>query len=1057
MADQTYAIRITDGGTADQLVNTLKQLGVAGDDAFDRVSKGMLRMSTSAQGAQANTLLLNNATKLGFKNADELANALDHLNNAELKAAAQAAGLTNSINTQAAAFKKHVAGANSSTEAVSANTLAMANSTKAIAENKAAVGLAASSWHGFASAVGGLTVLFGTHELKEASDQWVDFSNNVKLATSQATNAGGSMKKLTGTIGAMHTNLNTLTEQTDRQREAEKALVAQAEKTGQAPEALSDLFKSVANSANTAGLAQDELLNATITVSNTLQAAGASGQHTANAMNELTTAFQSGALEGQQLQSIMSNLPALLQPIANVRFGGNMGLLMASLKNGATDASISLREYVNALNASSQSAADAAAKMTVTIGQALATLHTRWMVFLNDGKVATSIQRGLVAVINGLGQSLSAVVPAIAALAAAWASVKIASIASEFTALLATLSGFVVLNPVAAVVIGIAAAVAGVISYFGQWGTVIGVIQSAWQAFASAISPVLTAIGGYVQPVIQYLQQIGAAIMAMLPSWDQLKAVASSVGQALLPIWQAIQPSLQSVWDAVKGLVAAYGELYTALQPLGAYIQSSLVTYFQWWNEQLGNSDSTISRLVSSVGILMGWLAKVAAFVASTLVTAFSGWISTISFAINIMTKLINLATQWSSSKTSVDYKSPAPMLYDNGTGFRDGGVIYARDGYSWTVPGAGPVDSVPVHMRVSPGEQIIVRTRQQQATSYGFAGGGSVNLGTQAIPPLLPSLEANAPANDNLNKSADTLAQSSVSSASAISASSKVSAEAIKSATSAFEEATTQSVTAFEQAAKTIADAVTETAAPSASATSASLSSAGRSVSSSSSGGGSYGTTSSGGIDYTSKGAYETTKAQADTAKKAQLKFSGLNLYDASYTGMTNAQQSVQIYIDTSSGQFTDASGNQLSGNWYDVRPGSYSGIGTIKTYDLSGGISGGSITSKTVGSPQAGTGGKVTVAPIIEGLPNWRDGGDYMIPGAGAVDSRMVSAMVSPGEVISVRTRRQQTQDDGSSSSSKPTINMTVITKDANSFKQSDAQLTRQLTKSVMRASRK
>ena len=75
------------------------------------------------------------------------------------------------------------------------------------------------------------------------------------------------------------------------------------------------------------------------------------------------------------------------------------------------------------------------------------------------------------------------------------------------------------------------------------------------------------------------------------------------------------------------------------------------------------------------------------------------------------------------------------------------------------------------------------------------------------------------------------------------------------------------------------------------------------------------------------------------------------------------------------------------------------------------------------------------------------FRDGGDFTVPGSSGVDSRQIQLAVSPGETISVRTpqQKQAAQDQlnaGRKTLQTPVVNVNIQATDANSFSKSQAQ---------------
>lgn len=85
-------------------------------------------------------------------------------------------------------------------------------------------------------------------------------------------------------------------------------------------------------------------------------------------------------------------------------------------------------------------------------------------------------------------------------------------------------------------------------------------------------------------------------------------------------------------------------------------------------------------------------------------------------------------------------------------------------------------------------------------------------------------------------------------------------------------------------------------------------------------------------------------------------------------------------------------------------------------------------------------------------------RDGLDYLVPGGGGVDTRMLNLAVSPGERVSVQTPAQQREATRQTGGGKQVVvQMTVNTPDANSFRKSQTQTLQELQTKLNRIARR
>lgn len=94
-------------------------------------------------------------------------------------------------------------------------------------------------------------------------------------------------------------------------------------------------------------------------------------------------------------------------------------------------------------------------------------------------------------------------------------------------------------------------------------------------------------------------------------------------------------------------------------------------------------------------------------------------------------------------------------------------------------------------------------------------------------------------------------------------------------------------------------------------------------------------------------------------------------------------------------------------------------------------------------------GTGQNATV--------NFRTGGQLMVPGGTGVDSKVIPIRATPGEEVTVRTRKQQRDAATPMNTGDVTINFNIETPDANSFRQSETQVLREFSRKASAAMRK
>lgn len=84
---------------------------------------------------------------------------------------------------------------------------------------------------------------------------------------------------------------------------------------------------------------------------------------------------------------------------------------------------------------------------------------------------------------------------------------------------------------------------------------------------------------------------------------------------------------------------------------------------------------------------------------------------------------------------------------------------------------------------------------------------------------------------------------------------------------------------------------------------------------------------------------------------------------------------------------------------------------------------------------------------------LPGFANGGSFQVGGIGGTDSQLVQFMASPNERVTIETPRQQREREGGGrGDTNIQIQMTVVAKDAESFRRSQSQLTTELQGRLM-----
>lgn len=115
----------------------------------------------------------------------------------------------------------------------------------------------------------------------------------------------------------------------------------------------------------------------------------------------------------------------------------------------------------------------------------------------------------------------------------------------------------------------------------------------------------------------------------------------------------------------------------------------------------------------------------------------------------------------------------------------------------------------------------------------------------------------------------------------------------------------------------------------------------------------------------------------------------------------------------------------------------------GDTDTFDF------GSAISALFASGTGGGGGSFDSASLADGISNFAHGGQFKVGGSGGTDSQFVGFRASPDETVTVTTPNQ--------SVGGVTVNMNIVTPDANSFRQSSSQIASDLGAQLERIRRR
>lgn len=337
----------------------------------------------------------------------------------------------------------------------------------------------------------------------------------------------------------------------------QRQLLDVANNTRASLESTANLYVSTSRALKDYGYTQQEILTFTEATNNAMAIGGVQAQQQAAALMQLSQALGSGVLQGDEFKSISEAAPILLDTIAEY-----MGKSRDEIKKLGSEGQLTADVIFKAISGASEKFGEQAAKMPMTMGQALTVFQNNWQSMISRLLNDSGAMSGIAAIIKLIADNLNLVVPIVAGFAVAVAAAVAPTLALN-VALLANPFGIV------AVAIG---AVIGLIAQFGDeidvfgdgWSNLSDVIQAVWQVITETIGEAVDTVKSW---------------FGELTAW-----VDESVGG-----WSA-------VFERVMGLISS---------TIGAYVNVYINTFATGWmliKEAANNMPQFFANLGKAIG-----------------------------------------------------------------------------------------------------------------------------------------------------------------------------------------------------------------------------------------------------------------------------------------------------------------------------------------------------------------------------------------------------------------------------------------------------------------------
>ena len=371
----------------------------------------------------------------------------------------------------------------------------------------------------------------------------------------------------------------------------QRQLLDVANNTRASLESTANLYVSTSRALKDYGYTQQEILTFTEATNNAMAIGGVQAQQQAAALMQLSQALGSGVLQGDEFKSIAEAAPILLDTIAEY-----MGKSRAEIKKLGSEGQLTADVIFKAISGASEKFGEQAAKMPMTMGQALTVFSNNWQSMVSKLLNDSGAMSGIASIIKMIADNLNLVVPIVAGFAVAVAAAVAPTLALN-VALLANPFGIV------AVAIG---AVIGLIAQFGDeidvfgdgWSNLSDVIQAVWQVITETI-------GEAVDTVKSWFGELTAWVDESVDGWSAVfERVMSLISSTIGAYINVYINTFATGWMLIK---EAANNMPQFFANLGKAIGNVFISAIEWMvNKAVGMINSMIdfaNKAASMVGV----------------------------------------------------------------------------------------------------------------------------------------------------------------------------------------------------------------------------------------------------------------------------------------------------------------------------------------------------------------------------------------------------------------------------------------------------------------------
>ena len=401
-------------------------------------------------------------------------------------------------------------------------------------------------------------------------------------------------KSLLDTADAMQSINSQVRQVTSSETEylaVQRQLLEVANNTRASLESTSSLYVSTSRALKDYGYTQQEILQFTEATNNAMTIGGVQAEQQAAALLQLSQALGSGVLQGDEFKSIAEAAPILLDTIAEY-----MGKSRAEIKKLGSEGELTADVLFKAISGASEKFGEQAAKMPMTMGQALTVFSNNWQSMISRLLNDSGAMSGIASIIKMIADNLNLVVPIMAGFAVA---------VTAATAQVIGLNVAMLANPFGLIAVAIGAVI-GLIAQFGDqidifgggWSNLSDVIQAVWQVITETI-------GEAVDTVKSWFGELTAWVDESVGGWSAVfERVMSLISSTIGAYINVYINTFATGWMLIK---EAANNMPQFFANLGKSIGNAFLSAIEWMvNKAVGMINSMIDFANSAASMVGG-------------------------------------------------------------------------------------------------------------------------------------------------------------------------------------------------------------------------------------------------------------------------------------------------------------------------------------------------------------------------------------------------------------------------------------------------------------------